>query len=57
MTDKWVSLETVEEYTEIPVFSLRKACRRGDLRAVKVGREWRTRLSWVDEWLMKGAAA
>jgi excisionase family DNA binding protein len=34
--------------------SIRRAIRTRALKAVKVGRDWRTRREWVDGWLFAG---
>jgi excisionase family DNA binding protein len=42
--------------TQLSGATIRRAAKRGDLRAIKVsrGRIWRFRADWVDHWLATG---
>lgn len=53
----WMTTTTAAEYAAVSEEHVRRACRAGRLEAVKVGRNWRTKPGWVDEWMEQGAAA
>jgi excisionase family DNA binding protein len=55
--DRWVDFKQAGRHANASVQTLRRAAKKGALRAIKLnaGRLWRTRLSWVEQWLEEGA--
>lgn len=50
----WLLVPEAAEYLGMHPDTLRELFRRGDIRGVKVGKTWRTKIDWCDEYLMQG---
>ncbi|WP_337742383.1 helix-turn-helix domain-containing protein [Acidaminococcus intestini] len=52
---QWISIEELSEYLGISVVTIRFWIRSGkDIPAVRIGRQWRFRISDIDEWIKSG---
>jgi excisionase family DNA binding protein len=56
---RYLTLKQVMAETQLSGATIRRAAKRGALKAAKVngGRVWRFRRDWVDEWLASGLVA
>lgn len=52
----WLLVKDAAEYLKVHPDTLRDLFRRGEIKAVKVGNTWRTRIQWLDDYLLGGAA-
>ncbi len=60
MNEKWASLEEVAGYLGVTKDTIRNWIRKSgksDIPAHKVGRQWKFKLSEVDEWVKSGKSA
>lgn len=54
---QWISIEELSEYLGISAVTIRFWIRSGkDIPAVRIGRQWRFRISDIDEWIKSGKA-
>lgn len=52
---QWISIEELSEYLGISTVTIRFWIRSGkDIPAVRIGRQWRFRISDIDEWIKSG---
>ena len=54
---EWMNARQAAYYTCSPVSTIRRVCRNGVLRHIRIGHRFgpiRTRAEWVDEWMMRG---
>ena len=52
---QWISMEELSEYLGISAVTIRFWIRSGkDIPAVRIGRQWRFRISDIDEWIKSG---
>lgn len=52
---QWISIEQLSEYLGISAVTIRFWIRSGkDIPAVRIGRQWRFRISDIDEWIKSG---
>ncbi|MBS5518821.1 helix-turn-helix domain-containing protein [Acidaminococcus sp.] len=52
---QWISIEELAEYLGISAVTIRFWIRSGkDIPAVRIGRQWRFRISDIDEWIKSG---
>jgi hypothetical protein len=52
----WMNARQAAYYTSCCVGTIRRICRLGELRHIRVGRRHgpiRTRAEWIDEWMMR----
>lgn len=56
-TPGWMTSDEAAQHARLSDEHIRRACRAGTLRAVKIGQFWRLRPEWVDSWMEQGAAA
>lgn len=55
--DEVFRLDGAAAYLQISLPTITDLIRRGDLRAARVGRQWRIRRSWINEYLDRATAA
>lgn len=55
--DKWFSLEYVAEYLDVNKDTVRNWIKKTDIPAHKIGRQWKFKLSEIDEWVKSGKSA
>lgn len=49
--DPWLTTEEAAELVHNHPETIRQACRRGELKAAKRGRNWRIRRSSIETWV------
>ena len=56
MNDKWIGIDEAAEYLGIKTVTLRSWIRNGkeDLPAQKIGKQWKFKISELDEWVKSG---
>ena len=55
---QWISIEELAEYLGISAVTIRFWIRSGkDIPAVRIGRQWRFRISDIDEWIKSGKSS
>lgn len=52
----WLTAIHVAHYVGCCLDTVYRAIKRGDLRAVRMGRRWRIRRDWVDEGFLRAIA-
>ncbi len=57
MEEKWVSLEEIALYLGVTKETVRNWIKKTDIPAHKIGRQWKFKLSQVDEWVKSGKSA
>ena len=59
MNDKWISIDEAAEYLDIKTVTLRSWIRNGKegLPAQKIGKQWKFKISELDEWVKSGKSA
>ncbi len=56
--NKWVNIEEVAAYLGIKPGTIRNWLRKGkEIPAHKVGKQWKFKLSEIDEWVKSGGSA
>jgi len=54
--EPWVSLEEIAEHLKVSTDTIHRWIRAKRIPVQKVGRQWRFRVSQVDEWVLAGKA-
>lgn len=57
MNERWSSLEEIAEYLGITKDTVRNWIKKSDIPAHKIGRQWKFKISEVDEWVKSGKSA
>ena len=57
VTEAWSSLEEVATFLGVNKETVRNWIKKTDIPAHKIGRQWKFKLSEVDEWIRSGGAA
>lgn len=55
--EKWSSLEYVAEYLGVNKDTVRNWIKKTDIPAHKIGRQWKFKLSEIDDWVKSGKSA
>ena len=55
--EKWRSMSTMTEYLDVSRETILLWIENKNMPAHKVGRQWKFKISEVDEWIRSGAAA
>lgn len=55
--EKWVSMDFITEYLDASRETVMKWINLREMPAHKVGRQWKFKVSEVDEWIRSGGAA
>ena len=55
--EKWVSMDFITDYLDISRESVIKWIGTREMPAHKLGRQWKFKVSEVDEWIRSGGAA
>lgn len=55
--EPWVCLEDIAEYLGVNKDTIRNWIKKTDIPAHKIGRQWKFKLSEVDEWVKSGKSA
>lgn len=56
-TEPWVSLEEVASFIGVNKDTVRNWIKKTDIPAHKIGRQWKFKLSEIDEWVKSGKSA
>lgn len=58
IADKWVSIEYAAEYLDVSQDTIRNWIRKeSGIPAHKIGKQWKFKLSELDEWVKSGKSA
>lgn len=58
ISDKWVSIEYAADYLDISQDTIRNWIRKNNgIPAHKIGKQWKFKLSELDEWVKSGKSA
>ena len=57
INEKWSSLEETAEYLGVTKDTIRSWIKKTDIPAHKIGRQWKFKLSEIDEWVKSGKSA
>ena len=52
--EKWVNLEDIAEHLSVSKDTIRAWIRKGTIPYARAGKQYKFRVSEVDEWLLKG---
>lgn len=55
--EPWVCLEDIAEYIGVNKDTIRNWIKKTDIPAHKIGRQWKFKLSEVEEWVKSGKSA
>lgn len=55
--ENWVTIDEVTEYLKVHKDTIRIWIKKGNFPAHKIGKQWRFRLSEIDEWVKSGKSA
>ncbi len=56
-TEPWVSLEEVASFIGVNKDTVRNWIKKTEIPAHKIGRQWKFKLSEIDEWVKSGKSA
>jgi excisionase family DNA binding protein len=56
-SEKWSSIEDIAEHIQVHKDTIRIWIRKGEIPAHKIGKQWRFRISEIDEWVSSGKSA
>ena len=57
MPEKWSGIEEVAVYLGVTKDTIRNWIKKTDIPAQKIGRQWKFKLSEIDEWVRSGKSA
>ena len=57
INEPWISLEELSEYLGVNKDTVRNWIKKTDIPAHKIGRQWKFKVSEVDEWVKSGKSA
>lgn len=55
--EKWSSLEYVAEYLGVNKDTIRNWIKRTEIPAHRIGRQWKFKISEIDDWIKSGKSA
>jgi excisionase family DNA binding protein len=55
--EKWSCIEEIAEHIQVHKDTIRIWIRKGEIPAHKIGKQWRFRISEIDEWVSSGKSA
>lgn len=56
-TENWVTIDEVAEHLKVHKDTIRIWIKKKSFPAHKIGKQWRFRLSEIDEWIISGESA
>jgi len=56
-SEKWSSIEEIAGHIQVHKDTIRIWIRKGEIPAHKIGKQWRFRISEIDEWVSSGKSA
>ena len=58
LKDRWISIELAAEYLDVKVVTIRDWIKKDTgIPAHKIGKQWKFKLSELDEWVKSGKSA
>ncbi len=58
LKDRWISIESAAEYLDVKVVTIRDWIKKDTgIPAHKIGKQWKFKLSELDEWVKSGKSA
>ena len=58
ITEKWVSVDEASEHLDVKPATLKDWLRKGkDIPGRKIGRQWKFKISELDEWVNSGKSS
>ena len=55
--EKWSNIEEIAEYIQVHKDTVRLWIKKGEIPAHKIGKQWRFKISEIDEWVLSGKSA
>ena len=55
--EKWSSIEEIAEHMQVHKDTIRLWIKREEIPAHKIGKQWRFKISEIDEWVRSGKSA
>ena len=55
--EKWSTIEEISEHIQVHKDTIRNWIKKGEIPARKIGKQWRFKISEVDEWIKSGNSA
>jgi excisionase family DNA binding protein len=55
--EKWTSIEEIAEHIQVHKDTIRIWIKKGEIPAHKIGKQWRFKISEIDEWVQSGKSA
>ena len=55
--EKWSNIEEISEYIQVHKDTIRNWIKKGEIPAHKIGKQWRFKISEIDEWIKSGSSA
>ena len=55
--EKWVGIEEIALHLDVNKDTIRNWIKKTDIPAHRVGRQWKSKLSEIDEWVRSGKSA
>ena len=55
--EPWISLEEVASYLGVNKDTIRNWIKKSDIPAHKIGRQWKFKITEIDEWIKSGKSA
>ncbi|WP_412475761.1 helix-turn-helix domain-containing protein [Halobacteriovorax sp. YZS-1-2] len=56
-TDRWLSVEEIAKHLGVSKETIYRWVEKGKIPASKVGRQWKFKMTLVDEWVLSGEAS
>ena len=57
LSDPWLNLEELSKYLGVNKDTIRKWIKKSAIPAHKIGRQWKFKMSEIDEWIKSGKSA
>lgn len=57
LMDRWLSVQEIAHYLGISKETIYRWLEKGKIPAHKIGKQWKFKVSEVDEWVLRGEAA
>jgi len=54
--EKWSSIDEIAEHLGVSKDTIRNWIKKNEMPAYKIGKQWRFRISEVDQWVKRGDA-
>ena len=57
VSEKWSNIEEISEYMQVHKDTIRLWIKKDEIPAHKIGKQWRFKISEIDEWIHSGKSA